>query len=93
MEEHVRRFPPAEMLVPELLAHQIVYFLQANTAKEDRAGLPSPGDYIPWHDKEPSVAERVKELDKQIEALPADDDRRRNQLRLEQAKLLTEEID
>ena len=92
MAEHLKKFPPSGMLVPELLAHQIVYFLQANTAKEDRDKLPAPGDYIPWSEKTVSVAEQVKALDKQIAALPADDDRRRNALRLEQAKLLTEEV-
>lgn len=91
MEEHVRRYPPSDMLVPELMAHHIVYFLQANTAKEDRKALPKVSDFVPWSAKELSIEERIKKLDKEIAVLPADDEAGRNKLRREQARLLTEE--
>ena len=92
MEEELRERPPANILVPELLAQQMVYFLQANTTQEDRGTLPKPADFLPWGSSQVSVEDRIKELDKKIAALPADDEETLSKLCRERAKLLVEEF-
>ena len=92
MREDMEKYPSTDILIPELLAQQLAYFLQANTAKESRNKLPSAADFVPWAEGDIDIEKRLKELDKEIEAVPADDEARRNELRREQAELLNEEI-
>ena len=88
MLEHTQQYPPAGLLVPELLAYQSILFIQANTQKEDRHTIPAMADLIPWHSKTESTGQKLQVVEEQIKALPPGDPAL-PALRLQLARLVT----
>lgn len=81
------------MLVPQILAYQTVSFLSAHTSKEDQDKVPTIGVFIPWiEDEKGQNRRRLEDLDREIGALEADENRDGellNKLYLERANLIT----